>query len=97
MGTTLTARTELVRLVGGWSAIPAFEDAALVLYCEAVSQGWMQAEPGELYRKHAGQTTVTAAYHDEDEKRLRQEIAVDRAEMLHTSGWRWSPTAFCIR
>ncbi|MGI5347364.1 GltA [Streptomyces sp. CA-250714] len=93
MGTTLTARTDLVRLVGGWPAIPAFEDAALLLFCEAVSRGWMQPEPGELYRKHPGQHTVTAAYHDEEEKRLRQEIVLDRAEALHASGWRWRPTA----
>ncbi|MEU9455608.1 GltA [Streptomyces sp. NPDC048277] len=93
MGTTLTAHADLVRLVGGWPAIPAFEDAALLLFCEAVSRGWMQPEPGELYRKHPGQHTVTAAYHDEEEKRLRQEIVLDRAETLHASGWRWHPTA----
>ncbi|RSM97471.1 GltA [Streptomyces sp. WAC 01325] len=89
MGTTLTAHTELVRLVGGWPAIPAFEDAALMLFCEAVSQGWMQGEPGEIYRKHPGQHTATAAFHDQEETRVRRQIAVDRAETLHTSGWRW--------
>lgn len=92
MGTTLTARTNLMRLVGGWPAIPAFEDAAVVLFCEAVSRGWMQAKPGEVYRKHPGQHTVTEAYHDQEEKGLRQEIAIGRAEALHASGWRWSPT-----
>ncbi|MEU8952216.1 glycosyltransferase family 2 protein [Streptomyces sp. NPDC048489] len=93
MGTTLTARSDLVRVVGGWPAIPAFEDAALLLFCEAVSRGWMQAEPGELYRKHPGQHTASAAYHDEEEKKLRQEIALNRAEALHASGWRWQPGA----
>jgi glycosyltransferase involved in cell wall biosynthesis len=91
MGTTMTVRTDLVRLVGGWPAIPAFEDAALLLFCEAVSTGWMQPEPSELYRKHPGQHTVTAAYLDEEESRLRQEIVIDRAERLHASGWRWQP------
>lgn len=93
MGTTLTARTGLVRLVGGWPAIPAFEDAAVVLLCEAVSRGWMQAKPGEVYRKHPSQHTVSTDYHDAEEKRLRQEIVIDRVEAMHASGWRWSPPA----
>jgi len=39
----------------------------------------MQAQPGELYPQAPGQHTVTAAYHDEEEKRLRQGIAVNRS------------------
>lgn len=86
MGTTLTARTDLVRFVGGWPAIPAFEDAAVVLFCEAVSRGWMQAKPGEIYRRHPGQHTASAAYHDAEDRRLRQVIVIDRAETLYASG-----------
>ncbi|MFD7707108.1 glycosyltransferase [Streptomyces sp. NPDC059785] len=97
VGTTLTARTDLVRLTGGWPAIPAFEDAALVLFCEAVSRGWMQTEPGLIYRKHPTQHTASAAFRDEEETRLRQEIAIDRAEALHASGWRWAPAAQAMR
>jgi len=93
MGTTLTARTDVVRLVGGWPAIPAFEDAAIVLFCEAVSSGWMQRLPGEIYRKHEGQHTASLAYHDAEETQLRQQIVLDRAEALHASGWRWTPRA----
>ncbi|MGW4194055.1 GltA [Streptomyces sp. NPDC005004] len=91
VGTTLTARTALVRLLGGWPALPAFEDGALVLNCEAVSPGWMQSVPGTLYRKHPTQHTATADFRDEEEARLRVEIAVERAEALHASGWRWAP------
>lgn len=91
VGTTLTARTELVRLVGGWPALPAFEDAALLLCCAAVSRGWMQSEPGLLYRKHPRQQTAGAAFHDAEETRLRQQIALTRAEALTTTGWHWSP------
>lgn len=89
MGTTLTARTDLVRLVGGWPATPAYEDAALLLFCEAVSRGWMQELPGEVYRKHPGQHTATSAFRDAEEKRIRQKVAIDRAESLYSSGWRW--------
>ncbi|MEW2129071.1 GltA [Streptomyces sp. NPDC005435] len=90
VGTTLTVRTALVRLLGGWPALPAFEDGALVLSCEAVSPGWMQSAPGTLYRKHPDQHTATAGFRDEEEARLRVEIAVERAEALHASGWRWT-------
>ncbi|MFE9341292.1 glycosyltransferase family 2 protein [Streptomyces sp. NPDC007063] len=93
MGTTMTAWTELVRLVGGWPAIPAYEDAAVMLFCEAVSSGWMQAEPVEIYRKHGGQQTVSAAYRDPDETRVRQQIVVDRTDAIARAGWRWSPPA----
>ncbi|OIJ92345.1 GltA [Streptomyces monashensis] len=93
MGTTLTARTDLVRLVGGWPALPGYEDLAVALFCEAVSRGWMQEQPGEVYRRHPAQQTAGAAHKDEDERRLRQGIVIDRAEALHASGWRWSPPA----
>ncbi|GAB2785994.1 GltA [Streptomyces daliensis] len=93
VGTTLTARTDLVRLVGGWPAVPAFEDGALVLCCEAVSRGWMLAAPGAVYRKHPDQHTATAAFLDAEETRLRQEVAIDRAEALHAAAWRWVPGA----
>src|SRR5690606_37673435 len=41
VGGTVTAYTELVRLLGGWPALPASEDVALLLALEAVSRGWM--------------------------------------------------------
>ncbi|MFG3047185.1 GltA [Streptomyces sp. NPDC048202] len=93
VGTTQTVHTELVRLLGGWPALPAFEDGALLLSCEAVSPGWMQSAPGTLYRKHPTQHTASDAFHDRAESRLRVQIAVQRAEALHTAGWRWRPTA----
>src|SRR5699024_5430317 len=52
MGTTLTAHTGLVRALGGWLAVPAMEDVALLLAAEAVSPGWMITAPSEIYRKH---------------------------------------------
>lgn len=90
MGTTMTARTDLVRALGGWPALPGYEDAALLLACEAVSDGWMQEHPGEIYRRHSGQTTVSPEYQNPDEKEARISAGIERAASLANTGWRWS-------
>ncbi|MGH3320233.1 MAG: glycosyltransferase family 2 protein [Streptosporangiaceae bacterium] len=43
-GTTLCTYTHLVRTLGGWPALPANDDVALLLAVEAVSDGWMLSE-----------------------------------------------------
>ncbi|WP_414170900.1 glycosyltransferase (plasmid) [Streptoverticillium reticulum] len=91
MGTTSTIRTVIVRALGGWPALPGYEDAALLLAAEAVSDGWMQDEVGELYRKHEGQSTKKAGYKNRDERNARVQAAIERAEELYRMGWRWSP------
>ncbi|WP_405803113.1 GltA [Streptomyces sp. NBC_01187] len=91
MGTTMTAHTALVRAVGGWPAIPAFEDAATLLACEAVSSGWVQEQPGEIYRKHTSQSTASVEYHDPKERELRVRASIERALALRDTGWRWTP------
>lgn len=90
MGTTLTTYTALIRVLGGWPALPAYEDAALLLFCEAVAPGWMQEAPGEIYRKHSGQHTASAAFHSPEEKKIRTQFVIDRAEALRSAGWRWA-------
>jgi hypothetical protein len=92
MGTTMTAHTALVRAIGGWPAIPAFEDAATLLACEAVSSGWAQGEPGEIYRKHLSQSTASVEYHDVKERDLRVRASIERALALRETGWRWAPS-----
>ncbi|GAA1983239.1 glycosyltransferase [Amycolatopsis minnesotensis] len=89
---TLSAYTELIRAVGGWGALPASEDSSLLLACEAVASGWMISQPSMLYRKHAGQSTRSTAFHDETELAARQLSALQRAEALARTGWRWTPT-----
>ncbi|WP_424893452.1 glycosyltransferase [Streptomyces sp. XH2] len=91
MGTTSTIRTEIVQALGGWPALPGYEDAALLLAAEAVADGWMQEKPGELYRKHEAQSTKAAGHLDLSERSARIQAAINRAEALWRTGWRWSP------
>ncbi|GAA2780781.1 glycosyltransferase family 2 protein [Kitasatospora aburaviensis] len=91
MGTTLTVYTDLLHAVGGWPAVPASEDAALLVLLEAVAPGWMIAEPGEIYRKHDGQVTAQAAHWEEAERDALAAVLLTRLNVLHRTGWRWTP------
>ncbi|GGP32378.1 glycosyl transferase [Streptomyces capoamus] len=91
VGTTMTAYTDLVLAMGGWPAVPASEDVALLLLCEAVSQGWMIEEPGAIYRKHSAQSTAQAAHWDPVERSALDDVLLPRLEGLRALGWRWSP------
>jgi glycosyltransferase involved in cell wall biosynthesis len=89
LGQQLTARTPLLRAVGGWPTLPAWETVAVVLLCAAVSDGWMIETPGGFYRKHPGQTTAQAEYVGiADADRLRVTVRA-QVEALHASGRRW--------
>lgn len=89
MGTTMTIRTDLLHALGGWPALPAGEDVGVLLAAESVSPGWMIAEPVEIYRKHTGQTTDTAAFRDSETTAVRHSAILARADALHRSGWKW--------
>ncbi|MFI6158182.1 glycosyltransferase [Kitasatospora sp. NPDC051170] len=89
MGTTMTIRTDLLRALGGWPAVPSGEDVGVLLAAEAVSPGWMISEPAEIYRKHAGQLTETPAFIDPVLTAARHSAMLSRAEALHRSGWKW--------
>ncbi|SEE66361.1 Glycosyl transferase family 2 [Streptomyces sp. 2231.1] len=91
VGTTLTAYTDLVHAVGGWPAVPASEDVALLLLCEAVSQGWMIDEPGAIYRKHSSQATAQQAHWDSEERAALDDLLLPRIEALQGLGWSWKP------
>ncbi|MGI8334386.1 glycosyltransferase family 2 protein [Actinomadura scrupuli] len=97
MGTTLTAHADLVRAVGGWPALPAYEDVALLLACEAVAAGWMNAEAGEIYRKHPRQSTKFSAYRDPDEIAARTASILARTETLRRSRWQWAPSRMSVQ
>ncbi|MEV0505432.1 glycosyltransferase family A protein [Streptomyces spectabilis] len=92
VGTTMTAHTDLVNALGGWAAVPASEDVALLVLCEAVSQGWMLKEPGAIYRKHPRQSTAQPAHWDPDERAALEEVLMPRLDALRSLGWRWNPS-----
>jgi hypothetical protein len=90
VGTHLTARTSLIRAVGGWPALPALEALALLLVCAAVAPGVMLADPGGIYRKHQAQTTAQPRYRDEAEFLTLHTAILSRLDSLEDSGWRWA-------
>ncbi|WP_051055069.1 MULTISPECIES: glycosyltransferase [Kitasatospora] len=91
VGTHLTARTDLVRALGGWPAYPALEALAMVLFCAALAPGVMIAQPGGIYRKHPGMTTSEPSYHHEtDFDALRRSI-LTRLDSPARAGFSWLP------
>lgn len=87
LGTTVTARTDLVLAVGGWPAVPSSEDVGLLLALEAVSLGWFIPEVGLLYRKHPDQSTAQPAFKDPSEQDARRALMSRRASAMHRLGW----------
>lgn len=91
VGTTMCAYTTLIRALGGWPALYADEDVALMLAVEAVAPGLMLKSPGLYYRKWDGATTAQAAEYRPDEGHLRNAAILSRADALRELGWRWEP------
>ncbi|MEV7865273.1 glycosyltransferase [Streptomyces sp. NPDC088124] len=89
VGTHLTARTGLVRAVGGWPPLPALEALALVLVCAAVAPGRMLGTPGGVYRKHAAQTTAQPEYRHEEEFATLRAAIISRLDSQQFVGWQW--------
>ncbi|MFF9802689.1 glycosyltransferase family 2 protein [Streptomyces rochei] len=54
---SLCIRESLLAEIGGWMALPASEDTALLMALDVMADGWFIGEPGLHYRKHPGQTT----------------------------------------
>ncbi|GHE03874.1 glycosyl transferase [Streptomyces alanosinicus] len=84
---TLCVRRELLMALGGWMALPASEDTALLLALDAVSRGWFSARVGLLYRKWEGQATGQAAHAAPVERAARTAVAEARAHALAGLGW----------
>ncbi|MYY83400.1 MULTISPECIES: glycosyltransferase family A protein [unclassified Streptomyces] len=55
---SLCIRESLLAQAGGWMALPASEDTALLLALDVMADGWFIGEAGLHYRKHPGQTTA---------------------------------------
>lgn len=90
VGTTMCTYTSLVCALGGWPAIFADEDVALMLAVEAVAQGVMLAEPGLYYRKWPGATTAQVTDYQPAEGHTRTAAILSRADALRELGWRWN-------
>lgn len=87
LGTTVTARTDLVLAVGGWPALPSSEDVGLLLALEAVSTGWFIPDVGVYYRQHSDQSTAHPAFQDQSEQDARRALMTRRAAAMHRLGW----------
>ncbi len=64
---TLCIRESLLAEAGGWMALPASEDTALLLALDVMADGWFIGETGLHYRKHAAQTTAHPDHRAGDE------------------------------
>lgn len=91
LGTTMTIYTELMVALGGWPAIPAYEDVGPLLAAEAVVGGWMQEKIGLIYRKYHTQSTADPEYRDESERTVRMALVLNRADAMREIGWTWRP------
>lgn len=92
LGCTICARTDLVRLLGGWPALrPGAEDVGLLLAAEAVAPGWMHREPGVLYRRWPKATDFGLDKWTASASTPGREVNLARVNALRASGWRWEP------
>jgi hypothetical protein len=80
---TLCVDYSLLLALGGWMALPASEDTALLLALDAVTDGWFNAEAGMVYRHWPGQMTASADHADPEELAARRSLAEGRAEALN--------------
>lgn len=83
---TLCVRQELLALVGGWMALPASEDTALLMALDVLADGFFIEETGLHYRKHAGQTTAHADHTGGPEWAARMGAIRKHAEALRGRG-----------
>lgn len=87
---SLCVRTELLRALGGWMALPCSEDTGLLLALNAVARGWHLGQPGLLYRKWPDQLTASSLLESRHAHRHDAYcIAEQRAEALGALGMRW--------
>lgn len=89
LAVTMTTYTELVWLLGGWTAVRG-EDVSLLLAAEAVSSGWFIQEPGLLYRRWEGASTVHLDKREQMPPSARRDVILGRASALRRAGIRWT-------
>lgn len=90
VGTTMCTYLDLVHALGGWQALPAEEDVALLLAVEAVSKGLMLREPGLYYRRWEGNSTAETDKRHASAGTPRRRVLLQRADSLRSMGWQWN-------
>jgi len=91
VGQVMTTYTELVRLLGGWPAVRA-DDIGLLLAAEAIAPGWMQQEPGLMYRRWHKATDWHLDKSRPSPDSPWRAAMLDRVDGMHAAGWTWQPT-----
>ncbi|WP_037322719.1 glycosyltransferase family 2 protein [Amycolatopsis thermoflava] len=82
MSATICIRREVLYALGGWMALPASEDTALMLCANATVNGYFISTPGLHYRKWPGQVTQDAAHSEQVEREARTQLIRDRVLAL---------------
>jgi glycosyltransferase involved in cell wall biosynthesis len=81
----VTARTDIVRALGGWVANPRSEDSALMVAVAELTPGYVTPEVTWLHRWHPAQTTGDSAWSTlraESTDMVRQRLAALRSLRL---------------
>jgi hypothetical protein len=79
---TLCVRQSLLSIAGGWMALPASEDTALLMALDVMADGYFIGDTGLHYRKHPGQTTAHADHKNGPEWEARMGAIRKHAEAL---------------
>lgn len=79
---TLCVRYSLILALGGWMALPASEDTALLMACDAFSDGWFHAETGLIYRRWGPQMSQSVEHVDPYELDVRRILVTRRADAI---------------
>ncbi|WP_405563482.1 glycosyltransferase family 2 protein [Streptomyces sp. NBC_01180] len=79
---SLCIRESLLAEAGGWMALPASEDTALLMALDVMADGWFIGEAGLHYRKHPGQTTAHPDHRDGAEWEARMGAIRKHADAL---------------
>jgi glycosyltransferase involved in cell wall biosynthesis len=99
---TLCIRYPILLALGGWMALPASEDTALLMALDACGDGFFIPETGMIYRRWSPQMSASAQHVEPYELDARRTLVLQRAEAVsdwvagranEVAGVRTSPSA----
>ena len=82
---TLCIRFPILLALGGWMALPASEDTALLMALDACGGGFFIPETGMIYRRWAPQMSASAQHVESYELHARRTLVLQRAQAI--SDW----------